>query len=127
MTLQFKSIEKVNPRDVAAPKKHYASAVSRGTTSLKQLAALLGDGSTTRMADVYAVLIGLVEEIKKELRAGRSVHLGDLGSFSVRLKSNGVTTPEEVISSIIKGNRLNYRPSQELNDMLKTIKYVKVI
>ena len=125
MSILFKSIQRRNPQDVEAAKKHYAIAVNRGTTTLKQLAGLLGDGSTTRRADVYAVLVGLVDEIKKELSAGRSVKLGDLGSFSISLKSLGVPTLEEVTSSVIKGNKINYRPSAELKDTLKVLKYEK--
>ena len=126
MSILFKSIQRRNPQDVEAAKKHYAIAVNRGTTNLKQLAGLLGDGSTTRRADVYAVLVGLVEEIKKELSAGRSVKLGDLGSFSISLKSLEVPTLEEVTSSVIKGNKINYRPSAELKDTLKVLKYEKI-
>jgi predicted histone-like DNA-binding protein len=126
MSVLIRSIKKTNPQDKNAKKKFYAIAVSRGLTDLKALSRLLSDGSTTRTADVFAVLVGLVEEIKKELSAGRSVKLGDLGSFKLNVKSEGVDKEAEVTSNIIKGNKILYRPSAELKTTLSTIKYQKI-
>lgn len=126
MTVSYKSIARINPADSTAPPKYYATVVKKGVTDLNQLALLLGDGSTTRKADVYAVLVGLVEEIKKELTQGRMVKLGDLGSFTVGVHSEGVDSPNLVTSSLIKRRKIVYRSSSELKTMLATLKFKHV-
>ncbi len=126
MSVNYKSIARRNPSDPTAPPMYYASVVNKGTTDLNKLSQLLADGSTTRKADVYAVLVGLVEEIKKELSEGRMVKLGDLGSFAVGVHSHGAGTPDEVNPSHIKRRKIVYRASADLKTMLSALKFHKV-
>lgn len=126
MSVNYTTIARRNPGDPDAPEKHYARVVNSGTTDLNKLAALLGDGSTTRKADVFAVLVGLVEEIKKELSEGRMVKLGDLGSFAVSVNSEGEDSPDLVTVNSIKRRKIQYRTSGELKTMLGAIKFTKV-
>ena len=55
MSVKFKTITRKNPRDLAAPEKYYPSSVTRSVLDLDKLADLVGDGSTVRRNDVYAV------------------------------------------------------------------------
>ncbi len=126
MSVNFKSIARKNPRDLAATPKYYALAMSKGVTDIDRLSAQISDGSTVRQADVYAVIISLVNAIQGELREGRTVRLGKLGSFSLTLSSNGIETEEEVGASLIKNVKIRYRPGSELKDMLKTLKFNKI-
>ncbi|MDG4950549.1 DNA-binding protein, partial [Weeksellaceae bacterium KMM 9724] len=58
-----------------------------------------------------------------ELSQGRAVELGDIGTFSVAVSSNGSLTPEEVNLSNIRQTRLNYRPSRVFKKWLKTLNF----
>ena len=126
MSVNYKSLQRRNPADPAATPMYYVSIVNKGITDLNKLSQLLADGSTTRKADVYAVLVGLVEEIKKELSEGRMVKLGDLGSFGVGVNSFGASTPDEVNATLIKRRKIVYRTSAELKTMLGSLKFHKV-
>jgi predicted histone-like DNA-binding protein len=126
MSVKFKVIQKKNPQDLAAAPKSYAIAISGGTVDIDKLSELVGDGSTVRQNDVYAVIIGLVNVITRELSEGRSVHLGKLGMFSISLSSEASDTIEEVNATKIKSAKVRYRPSTELKDMLTTLRYSKV-
>ncbi|WP_420572969.1 HU family DNA-binding protein [Kordia sp.] len=126
MPVKFKVIQKKNPQDLAATPKSYAIAVSDGTVDIDRLSVLVGDGSTVRQNDIYAVIIGLVNVIQGELSEGRSVNLGKLGTFSIGISSNPSDTPEEVGASNIKSAKVNYRPGKELKNMLKVLSYTKV-
>lgn len=126
MSVKFKVIQKKNPQDLAAAPKSYALAVSDGTVDIDRLSVLVGDGSTVRQNDIYAVIIGLVNVIQGELSQGRSVNLGKLGTFSIGISSDPSDTAEEVTASNIKGAKVNYRPGKELKNMLKTLSYTKV-
>ncbi|WP_247653605.1 hypothetical protein [Flavobacterium sp. CS20] len=51
----FKTVQKVNPQDVAAPRKFYAQVKTSGRTDLNRLAFLISNQSTVRKADCLAV------------------------------------------------------------------------
>ncbi len=126
MSVNYKSIARRNPSDPSAPEKYYASVANKGVTDLNKLSQLLADGSTTRKADVYAVLVGLVEEIKKELSEGRMVKLGGLGSFAIGVNSEGADTPDEVSVNHIIRRKIKYRASSDLKTMLRGLKFHKI-
>ncbi len=125
MSVLFKSSAKVNPRDISAPLKYYATAIRKDVTDIDKLCQLISANSTMSRADVYGVVIELLEKINHELSEGRTVKLDKLGHFSLSLKSDGVGAPEEVSSRLIKGAKINFRPDKEMRDMLATLKYVK--
>jgi predicted histone-like DNA-binding protein len=123
--ISYKVISRKNPQDSTAPPKYYLSPVANGNIDLDGLAALISDGSTVRQADVYAVLVGMVNAISQQLAEGKRVRLGKLGTFSIGLHSEGVEKEEEAGAQLIKRSKINYRPGVELQDMLKTLNYRK--
>lgn len=125
MPVKFRVIQKKNPQDLAATPKNYAIAINGGTVDIDRLSELVADGSTVRQNDIYAVIIGLVNVIQGELKEGRNVNLGKLGTFAISLSSNPSDTPEEVNASNIKSAKVLYRPGKELKNMLKTLSYTK--
>ncbi len=126
MSIKFKAITRKNPRDLAAPEKYYPSSVTRSVLDLDKLADLVGDGSTVRRNDVYAVLIGLVDVAKRQLELGNMVRLGDLGSFTINVSGEGKETAAEVTAATIEKGKIIFRPSSNLKKMLKTLNYEKV-
>ncbi len=125
MAVIFKSIARKNPRDFQAAPKHYALVISNGSSDIDRLSRLVSDGSTVTNADVYAVIVRLLSVIQGELSEGRIVKLGKLGDFRLSVNSIGVDAEEEVSASLIKKANIRYRPSKELSDMLKTLRYTK--
>ncbi|XLS29865.1 HU family DNA-binding protein [Flavobacteriaceae bacterium M23B6Z8] len=125
MSVTFKSVAKKNPLNLTEDPKFYAFAVASGNSDIDRLSELVADGSTVRQNDVYAVIIGLVNAIQGELKNGRKVTLGKLGTFSLGLSSNGVEEEEKLTSSQITKARINYRPGNEIKNMLKTLSYKK--
>ncbi len=126
MTLKIKSLQRVNPRDLAAPRKYYATAIADGSTDLEELAEMVASQSTVSRADCYAVLIALEDNIVNMLRASKIVRLGNLGSFQISIKSEGKDTSEEVTAAAVKGSRIKFRPGKAFRRMLKTLEFSKV-
>lgn len=126
MSVNYKVIARINPRAPTAPAKYYAQVKSKSTTDLEKLSLLLADGSTIRKADVYAVVIGLIEVMKKELSEGRMVKLGSLGSFAIEVNSKGVDSPDNVSANNIIRCKLRYRASLDLKTMLVGLKFKKI-
>ena len=125
MSVVFKTVAHKNLQNLEAPAKHYAMVEPTGTTDIDGLAKIISDSSTASRADVYLVLIGLVDAISQELEDGRSVHLGKLGSLSLSISSVGADTASEVTAFSIKKARLIFRPGPEIRNLLKKLKFIK--
>ncbi|APD07225.1 hypothetical protein UJ101_01714 [Flavobacteriaceae bacterium UJ101] len=89
MSIKFKVVQRKNPRDLEAPAKYYATSVPQEKLDLNDLADLMADGSTVRRNDIYAVLVGLVDSMKRQLRQGHMIKLNDLGSFAINVSAEG--------------------------------------
>ena len=87
MAISYKIIERVNPQDVTAPKKHYAAVAANGSVDFESLAEIISEQCTVTDTDCLAVLNVLEKNIVRELREGRIVRLGKLGNFQVGLSS----------------------------------------
>lgn len=126
MPVKYNVTERKNLQDPKAAPKFYASAKADGEINLKTLAKEISGGSTTVSdTDVLAVLNDLIKVVNRHLSDGKIVKLGDFGNFQVSISSEGAETAEKVSSSLIRSNKINFRPGIDLRDMLKTIKYEK--
>ncbi|MGM0635465.1 MAG: HU family DNA-binding protein [Bacteroidota bacterium] len=114
---------KINPNNIEAPEKFYLQAIKNGNSDLEHLAYLISNQSTVREPDCLAVLHAFVHNMLDELRQGRVVELGKLGSFQVAVNSSGSETPEDVDISNLKRIRLNYRPSKHVKKALNTLDF----
>lgn len=124
--IAVKSLQRVNPRDVEAPKKYYVQAVSAGKTDLDRLAYLISNQSTVRKADCYAVLEALLHNMMDELSQGRIIELGNIGNFQIKVNSEAAETEEDVTTTLVKRAKVSFRPAKALRDMLQTVSYRKV-
>lgn len=125
MSIFFKTVQRVNPQDLTAPKKFYAKADKASITELSDLAELVALNSSMAKADCYAVLMSLETFVIRELERGRNVRLGELGTYKISLSAEGKNTDEEVIFSTIKKARINFTPGNGLKEMLRNLKYQK--
>lgn len=126
MAILFKTQQKVNPRDLAAPRKYYATAVANGTINFEELAEYIADQSTVSEADCYAVLKAVEKTIIREMRKGKSIKLGDIGTLQTSLSGEGKETSEEVIATTIKKARAIFRPGKRLRRMFATLEFSKI-
>ena len=122
MTLKIKVIANQTPGK-SEEIKYRAVSVSRGATDLDTLAELVSDQTSMTKADCYGVLIALEYNIINELRDGRIVRLGNIGSFQVSVSSNTTNTKKEFKSSNIKSAKIIYRPGKGFKRMLKNLSF----
>lgn len=126
MSIKFVVRERVNPRDVTAPKKFYPIAKSAGEIDLRRIAQRIASMCTVNRADVLAVLDALIQVMKEEVADGNIIHLGDFGTFIVSIGGTGDAKAENITAANVQWCSLNFRPGWELNDMLETMKYEKM-
>lgn len=126
MSINYKLVERGNPLDPAIPKKFYALAVRKETVSIGKVANLVAGKTSLDHVDTEAAVQAVVDVIINELQEGRAVQLGSLGTFSVRLTSEGAETADKFNVSDIKKAKISYRPSRELEASARNFKFEKV-
>ena len=124
--INYKLVNKVNPRDVLAVQKFYPVKQKQETLSIRDLAKRISRESTVSMMDTTAVLEGFLQVIPNELTMGRIVKLGDFGTFRTTLSGEGVAEESEFTVSKIKKLNIRFRPAREFKDLLANVKYGKV-
>lgn len=126
MPVKYNVVEKKNPQKPNEPTKFYANAKADGEISLKEISKEISAGSTTVSdTDVLAVLNEFTKLMSKHLSNGKIVKFGDFGNFQITLSSEGAESAEKFNSSLIKSNKITFRPGVDLREMLATVKYEK--
>ncbi|MBN2818049.1 MAG: DNA-binding protein [Bacteroidales bacterium] len=125
MSIKYKLIAKRNPRDLEAPAKFYASSIKTRKIDIDELSQAIARSSTVARADVYAVLVSLIDEAVVMLSNGNQLELGKLGSLGINLQSEGAETEELFSQAHIKGAKVIYRPGAELKAMISALKFEK--
>lgn len=119
--INAKGVLKRNPLEQEAAPKYYASAMHDEKLDLDSLATSVAERCSLRRADVHGVLVALMDIIPAELVNGKIISLGQLGSFYVTIKSEGVATEEELSPALVSGTKIQYRPTKELKKKLRMI------
>lgn len=126
MSIFYKIIPRINPRNPQAPKKFYAVAVRKETTTFERIAKLIAGKTSLDHTDALAVVRSMVDVVMDELSEGRAVQLGALGTLSVGLSSKGAESAEKFNVSDIKGSRINFRPGSDLTGTAKNFNFEKL-
>lgn len=125
MAIKYKTVARKNPGDQTAPPKYYAQAVSSGKTTLRQMAKIISDISTVSSIDTMAALEAFLHTIPQEMADGRIVKLGDFGSFSVTISSEGVENEADFTVSKIKKYSVRFRPGKLFKEAIDNAGYQK--
>lgn len=126
MPITYVVTPRVNPKDLAAPRKFYGIAKSSGEETVRQLATEISKRTNLSTAEVFATIEAFIDLIPERLAEGKIVRLGEFGSFSISISSEGVEKEENFTASNIKDNSLNFRPGKLVQNVLNNAEYRKV-
>ena len=101
--------------------KYYPQMAPSTPMTLAQIVKRVEKRSTVSSADVKAVLDALQYEVIEALENGNSVRLGDLGSFRLTMRSQGVETVAEAKkkgAQLIKKVNVQFTKSTTMRDTL---------
>lgn len=97
----------------------YGVAQSQGNMSLKEFAAHIAEhGSVFGRAEIEAVLIKAVEHMREQLLLGRIIELGEMGNFSIALRTKGAPTATDFTAKNIKRVLVKWRPGPGFRNLL---------
>jgi len=126
MPVSYVLVERGNPSNRTAPKKFYAQLKSAGEVTLRQLMKEISARSTVSPADTMSVLESLLEIVPEKLGQGQIVRLGDMGSFSASVTSEGVDKADKfVAASMITGYKIRFRPGKEMTKAVSALDFRK--
>ena len=109
--LKYKNVTRINPNNKEEDPKWYAKAVQDRTMNFEQLVTHISEhNSPYSRGVIHGVLTDMLDCVKELVLDGKSVRLGDLGLFSVGLRTKGALTREMwAVSSHLKGVTLKVR------------------
>jgi predicted histone-like DNA-binding protein len=81
--------------------------------------------SSLSRGDVSNVIENIIDVISKYLMMGKSVNLGELGTFRISFSSEGVDSKDEFTVAKISGVRIVFIPSTELRKLLQDMRFEK--
>ena len=109
--------EKKNPLNGEV--KYYPQIAPATPMTINQIIKRVEKRSTVSSADVKAVLDALQYEVIDTLESGNSVRLGDLGSFRLTIKADGMATAAEAKkqgAKLIKQVKVQFTKSTAMRD-----------
>lgn len=126
--INFSLAPKGNPADVDAEKKYFAVAQYQEFVDIEEFASHIANhGQKWSRSDIAAVLSTAVDCMQEMLLLGSKIELGDLGSFTVNLKSRGESNPADFNSAInIKRVAVKWTPGKMFKDLKEKAKFQQV-
>lgn len=98
--------------------KFYGQIAPVTPVTLTDITELIEKRSTVSSADIKAVLDALQFEVIQALKDGKSVRLGDLGSFRPTIKSEGAATAAAWNVDMVKSVNVRYTASGKIKKEL---------
>lgn len=102
------------PGDDKAPKKYYAKAQANGEITMDEIAEDISYATSLTDGDVLNALRALIQQINKNLAAGKIVRLENFGSFQIQLQSTGAETEKKFTSANITDASIQFRPGKPI-------------
>ena len=124
--MKFNIIQRVNPSDLAAPRKFYAVSNAVGNMDIRRVSKRIARETALSTAEVMATIESFIMVIPDLLIEGQTVTLGEFGAFRLNLSSEGTDTAEEFNINNIRGLRLNFAAGKEFKKVLKTVEFQRV-
>lgn len=122
--MKYKLIERANPQD-RTKVKWYASPVSDGRVTQRDLAKDIVGNSSLSKGDVANVIENLLDTMPKYLLMGKSVSLGEFGTLRLSFTSEGVESADKFNPNLIAGAKVVFTPGVELKKALEDISFEK--
>jgi predicted histone-like DNA-binding protein len=122
--MKYKMKKRSNPQN-RTQSKWYASPVYDGRVNKADLAVEVVSISSLSRGDVTSVIENLIDVIPKYLLMGKSVNLGELGTFRLSFTSEGVDEPGTFTVHKIRGARVIFTPSTKIRKIFADMTYEK--
>jgi predicted histone-like DNA-binding protein len=121
--MKYKLLERKNPQNRQSPGKLYATPVNDGKVTQQDVSADIVNLSSLARGDVGNVINSLIDTVSKYLLMGKSVNLGELGTFRISFSSEGVEDAKDFTVDKISRVHVVFTPSVELKRKPDSIRF----
>jgi predicted histone-like DNA-binding protein len=118
MAIFYNKVERGNPADPAAPKKWHPVLKSLGMVREKEVGEQIADETTLNPKEGEIALAQLQKVLIRNLLDGRTVQLGDWGSFYLTVTSEGSETKEEVTAANVTKINIRFKSGKEFTEAI---------
>ncbi len=126
MAIKYKVIQQeVMTKTGEKQLRYYARACDRSRMNLEAISKIISRRSTLSPGDIQHVLTALTELVPELLINNQTVRLGELGTISLHLRSQGADSHQAVTSRSITDLRAAFRVGKKLKQGLTEARFVK--
>ena len=110
--LKYHLVTRKNPMN--GDVKYYGQLATPEPLDIEAISKRIADTCTLTRHDIVACLSAFQEQMINSLLEGKSVHLGDLGTFRVTLNTKGADVAKDFTSAMIKRLHIRFYPASRL-------------
>lgn len=126
MPVQYKITSMIKPGETGDEERIWFPRLTGSERiGLRQIAEILKQRSTASEADVYLVLMGLVDLLPELLLDGKTVKIDEFGTFRLHAKVTTEDSPDKVTSRNIRDLRISFLPDKGIKTALKRADFTK--
>lgn len=123
MAILLKTVARKNPLDKDAAPKYYPVQSTIKQVDETTVAELIADETTLNPAEALMAIRQLRKIVVRQLLDSKSVKLGNWGSFSVTLKTEGSDTAANVKATNVKQVSIRFTAGEELKESLQKAEF----
>lgn len=126
MGILLKPVQRVNPQDPKGKRKWYPVQYTTDIVSEIELGEMISYETTINPMEAAMVIRQLGKILPAVLMDGKSVRLGGIGTFNVRLRTEGADSRDQLTARNVKEVRMSFLPDQKTRETLKHAEFVWV-
>lgn len=127
--IKYRLIERKDMRKGAEEdaKLYYPQLVGNGRVEFETLIEEIAEQASLTTGDVKNCVDRLIYNTAHHLKEGRSVDMGDIGSFWTALRSGGSPTKKDYDSAVMmRTAKVVFRPGKALREALEQMQFQRV-
>jgi len=118
MAIFFNKVERGNPANPTALRKWHPVLKSLGLVHEKEVGKQIAEETTLNPKEAEIALSQLQKVLIRNLLEGRTVQLGDWGSFYLTVTSEGSETRKAVTAANVTKINVRFKPGKELTEAI---------
>ena len=124
MSIFLKPVQRHNPMEKDAPMKWYPVQYTTKLVDENEVAELIADETTLNPMEAQMAIRQLRKVVQRLLLDGKSVKLGNWGTFNVTLSTEGVDKKDDLTARNVKAVNINFQPGDVLKTAMKKAEFV---
>ena len=124
MSIFLKAIQRINPLNPKGPKKWHPVQYTTKLVDEDEVAMLVADETTLNPMEAAMAIRQLRKVVQRLLLEGKSVKLGNWGTFSITLNTEGAETKKELTAHHVKRINIKFQPADELKAAMQKADFI---